>query len=244
MQAATGDAVCHIGAQLPVGRAGIHISATCPIAERVDLGIGEQRLQLLCGCIALAEDEPVSIQNVLTVRVVSLVDGAGDAGELPLLRCDTHSFEDAVVTAAEAITLVIREMRVLGDLCVVQCKVPGDAVDDAFNIYCGQERRGFRNNVTNVMAEQDFYGDARVGLLRIGKVDQSTGDAVCDFIRMGRIHFFIHSQLPFRARSRRSIVSSIGVAPVYSVAQFSFTIWYISIQSRFVWLIKFWLIAT
>jgi hypothetical protein len=130
-------------------------------------------------------------------------------------------------------------MYVLSDLGVVQREVPGDTVDDAFDVLSRQMRRGFRNNVTNMMAEQDFDGDARVGLLRIGKVDQSTGDAVCDFIRMGRIHFFIHSQLPFRARSSRSIVSSIGVTPVYSVAQFSFTIWYISIQSRLVWLIKF-----
>ena len=100
-------------------------------------------------------------------------------------------------------------------------------------------RRCLRNDVANMVTEQDFDCDARVRLLRISKVDQGSRDAVCDFIRMGRIHFFKHSQLPFRARSSRSIVSSIGVTPVYSVAQFSFTIWYISIQSRLVWLIKF-----
>ena len=135
-------------------------------------------------------------------------------------------------------------MCVLCDLGIIQGEVPGNTVGDAFDSLSGQMRGGLYDDVAHVMAEEDFHGDARVRLLRIGEVDQSTGDAVCDFIRMCRIYFFIHGQLPFRARSRRSIVSSIGVTPLYSVAQFSFTIWYISIQSRLVWLMKFWLIAT
>ena len=163
----------------------------------------------------------------------------GNVGELALFRCDTHSFEDTVITAAKTVTLIVGEMYILSDLGVIKCEVTGNAVDNAFDVLSGQMRRCLRNDVANMVTEQDFNCDARVRFLRIGKVDQGSGDAVCDFIRMGRIHFFIHSQLPFRARSNRSIVSSIGVTPVYSVAQFSFTIWYISIQSRLVWLIKF-----
>ena len=244
VQATARDAVRHIRAQLPVGRTGVHVRATRPVAQGIDLGLREQGLQLICGSIALTEDEPVAVQDVLSIRGLPIVDGAGDAGELLLLRCDTHSFEDAVVAAAETVTLVVGEMCVLCDLGIIQGEVPGNTVGDAFDSLSGQMRGGLYDDVAHVMAEEDFHGDARVRLLRIGEVDQSTGDAVCDFIRMCRIYFFIHGQLPFRARSRRSIVSSIGVTPLYSVAQFSFTIWYISIQSRLVWLMKFWLIAT
>ena len=42
MQATASDTVRHIRAQLPVGRAGIHICAARPIAQRIDLGIWEQ----------------------------------------------------------------------------------------------------------------------------------------------------------------------------------------------------------
>ena len=189
MQTAAGDTVRHIGAQLPVGRAGIHICAARPIAQRIDLGTGIQLPKLVRGSIALAEDEPVAVQNVLPVSGVSFVDGAGDAGELLLLRCDTHSFEDAVVAAAKTVTLVVGEMCILSDLGVIKREVTGDTVDDAFDVLSRQMRRCLRNDVTNMMTEQDFDCDARVGLLRIGKVDQGSGDAVCDFIRMGRIHF-------------------------------------------------------
>ena len=58
-----------------------------------------------CTLLAMLEleDEPVAVQNVLPVSWVSSVDGAGDAGELLLLRCNTHSFEDTVIAAAKTV---------------------------------------------------------------------------------------------------------------------------------------------
>lgn len=57
--------VGHIRAELAVVGTGVHIGFTCPAAERVDLSTGIQPSERIRRCIALAEDEPVAVQNVL-----------------------------------------------------------------------------------------------------------------------------------------------------------------------------------
>ena len=40
VEAAARHRIGHVAAQLPVGRAGVHIRAACPVAQRIDLGGG------------------------------------------------------------------------------------------------------------------------------------------------------------------------------------------------------------
>ena len=106
MQATAGYGVSHIAAELPVGRAGVHIGAAGPIAERIDLRVGICFGQFLCGNVALAEDQADAVQNVLSVRCVFLIYPAGNDRELFLLWRQRHTFEDAVVPTAKAHCLV------------------------------------------------------------------------------------------------------------------------------------------
>ena len=106
MQATTGHGVSHIAAELPVGRAGVHIRAAGPIAERIDLHAGIGFGQLLCGSVALAENQADAVQDVFPVRCVFLIYPAGNGRELFLFWRQRHTFENAVVSTAQALRLV------------------------------------------------------------------------------------------------------------------------------------------
>ena len=85
--------------------------------------------------------------------------------------------------------------------------------------------RSLSDDMAHAVTEQNLHRNLWIFFLSVGNVDQSAGDAVCHFVRVRRIYFFKHIYIPFRERSRRSITSSCGVAPVNSAEQFSFTIW-------------------
>ena len=77
----------------------------------------------------------------------------------------------------------------------------------------------------------DFTGHTGIAVLFQTFVQNGIGDQVTKFVRvssadtLGSFIRNVHNQSPFLAIRRRSITSSCGVAPPYSVAQFSFTIW-------------------
>ena len=107
MQTAARDGVCHVGTELSVGRSGIYIRAARPVTEGIDLGSGIEAFQFLCRSVALADDQPCLVNNVLSIRAVFLVDASGDGGEGFLLPCHRDAFEDAIVAAADTVLLVI-----------------------------------------------------------------------------------------------------------------------------------------
>ena len=136
MQASARNTVCHIAAELSVGRAGVHIDAACPVAERVDLRAGELILQVFGVRAALADDEPVTVENVFTIRGVSCEDFSCDLCQRTLLVCDGDASEDAVVAAAHGIRLISCENGILCDLMVVYDHVARDPRDCFQNIRC------------------------------------------------------------------------------------------------------------
>nr|DAK40850.1 MAG TPA: hypothetical protein [Caudoviricetes sp.] len=193
MQAAARHAVRHVAAQLTVGRAGIHIRAACPFAQRIDLRAG-----VLCGevsgrGVALADNQSVAVQNVLAVTGMFCIDGMGDGGELFLLLRQRHALEDAVVSAADALRLICSQMLILRYLAVVHDHAfTGDAGHGILYEGGRDMYGGFRNDVADAMPNEDFHGDTGISLYGIGVLHQRAGDAIRQLVGMGRIHFLDH----------------------------------------------------
>ena len=77
-------------------------------------------MQLLCGRIALAEDEPCFVNDVLPIRGICVIHTFGDLTENFLLLRDRHPFEDAVVAAADSFCLVIGKASVLRHFHIIR----------------------------------------------------------------------------------------------------------------------------
>ena len=76
----------------------------------------------------------------------------------------------------------------------------------------------------------DLTGAAGIAVMPQALVQNAVGDQVAQLVRVTAPHAFSrfifgHTHFPFRADSSRSITSSWGVAPPYSLEQFSLTIW-------------------
>ena len=96
-----------IGFPMPVVyRAGIHVRSAGPVADGVDLRPRKGVLQIFGGGAALADDEPVAVENVFSIAGVTLENAPGDTGQSQLLLRQRDAFEDAVVAAAETIGLI------------------------------------------------------------------------------------------------------------------------------------------
>ena len=175
--------------------------------------------------VALADDETVTVQDILAVTAVNPVKKYSDVLQLSLFLCDRHSFEDAVVTAAYSVFLVIRKVSVLQHFYIIYDKVPGDTANRRFHIFRREMYRCLRNDMAHAVTEQDFHGNPRVFFLPVCQINESARNSVRHFVRVGGVYFFKHIDIPFRERSRRSITSSCGVAPINSAEQFSLTIW-------------------
>ena len=154
-----------------------------------------------------------------------------DGGQRFLFLRQRHALEDSVVAAAQALRLVGGQMRILIHLAVVHDHTfTGDAGDGVLHECGGDMYRGLRNDMTDPVADQHLHRDAGIGLYGIGIVYQCTGDAVRDFVRVRRIHFFDHLCL-LLALNSFSMASSWGL-PSYAVVLFCFTTSNISYQSR------------
>ena len=145
--------------------------------------------------------------------------------ELFLLHGYGHSLEDAVIAAADSVCLVVGKVSVLRHFYIVHGEISGNAVNGSGDICLIQHNGGFRNDVAHTVADEDFHGNAGIFCFLVCQVNERTGNSVRHLIRVARIDFFKHSYRPFLARSKRSMTSSCGLAPVYSEVQFSRMIW-------------------
>ena len=64
VQAAAGDAVGHIAAELTIDSSGVHIGSARPVAQRVDCGLREMPGEGLPADVALTDDEVRPIEDV------------------------------------------------------------------------------------------------------------------------------------------------------------------------------------
>jgi len=79
VQTAAGDGVRHVGAELAVRRTSVHIGAARPVAQRVDFNIRVHGTEFVCRSVALADDEPVTVEDVLAVAWVCSKNASGNA---------------------------------------------------------------------------------------------------------------------------------------------------------------------
>ena len=152
---------------------------------------------MLCLGIALTENEPVTVQNVLPIIGIHGENVPCDLRELFLLLGHGHSLEDAVIAAADAVCLIFGKVTVLRHFHIVHGKVSGNAVNYGGHIYFVQLDGGFRNNVAHAVADEDFNSDAGIFCFLVCQVNERTGDSVCHLIRVARIYFFKHGVTPF-----------------------------------------------
>ena len=193
MQTAACDGIGHVAAQLAVGSPGVHIRAACPVAERIDLGMRIHFLEVLSPGVALAEDEPCAVQNVLPVIGISVIHTFGDLAEHFLLLGHRHSFEDTVVAAADSVHLIIGEVSVLRHFHIIRVQIPCDAMDNGLHFIPWNAYRCFRNDMADAVTDENLHGDPRIFIFSVRRIHQSAGDAVSHLVRVARIYFFKHS---------------------------------------------------
>lgn len=133
MKAAARHRIGHVAAQLAVGRPRVYIRAACPVAQGIDLGARIPFPQLCGRGIALAEDEPCFVNDVLPIRGISVIYTFGDLTECFLLLRDRNPFEDAVVPAEDSFRLVIGKTSVLRHFQIVRVQISCDAMDNGFH---------------------------------------------------------------------------------------------------------------
>ena len=92
----------------------------------------------------------------------------------------------------DAVDLVVGQMLVLRNLTVVHRQIPGDTGNSSLYLIGRKGHRGFGDNMTDAVANQDLDSDLRIILFLIRKVDKSTGDAVGHLVGMRRVYFFKH----------------------------------------------------
>ena len=152
---------------------------------------------MLCLGIALTEDEPVTVQNVLPVMGMHGENVPCDLRQLFLLLGHGHSFEDAIVTAADAVCLVIGKVTVLRHFRIVHGEISGNAVSGGNNLRLVQHDGGFHYDVAHTVADEDFNSDAGIFCFLVCQVDKRTGNPVRHLVRVARIYFFKHGVTPF-----------------------------------------------
>ena len=197
MQTAAGNGVCHIAAQLAVGRTGIHIRTARPISKGIDFGIGINLTQTLRAGVTLTEDESVTAQNVFAIIRIQLEDALRNFRQLFLFCGHMHSLEDAVIAAADSVCLVIGKVSVLRHFRIIYREVSGNAANRGGYIGFVQRSRSFRNDVTHTVTDENFNGNAGILGFFVCQIHQRTGDSVSNLVRMARIDFFKHGVTPF-----------------------------------------------
>ena len=141
----------------------------------------------------MADNEPVIIQNVLSVIWKKLIDEAGGVGQFILLGGDGDALENTVISTADLVLLILGEVAVLGHTGIVYIHLSGDAVYRSQDI-AGRDPHGrLGYDVAVAMADQHLNRDLRIILEGIRQVYDRAGDTVGYFVRVGRVHFFVHS---------------------------------------------------
>ena len=186
----------HITAQLTVCRTRIHIRAAGPVAQGIDLGAWIPFPQLGGRDIALAEDEPCSVNNVLPIRGISVIHTFCNLAEGFLLLRDRHPLEDTVVAAADSFCLVIGKVSVLRHFHIIQVQIPADTLHNGIHLIQRDVYGTLRNDVADAVADEDFHSDPGIFLFPIRRIHQSAGDTVRHLIRVARIYFLKHGFTP------------------------------------------------
>ena len=159
--------------------------------------IGIQLSERIRRRIALTENEPVAVQNVLPIIGIHGENVPRDLRQRFLFLGHGHSLEDAVIAAADTVCLVVGEETVLRHFHIVHGEISGNAVNGSGDTRLVQRNRSFRNDVAHTVADEDFNSDAGIFCFLVCQVNERTGNSVCHLIRVAGIYFFKHGVTPF-----------------------------------------------
>lgn len=116
-------------------------------------------------------------------------------------------------------------MSVLRHFHIIHFHIPGNTSRSCGDFLIRKMHGGLRDDMADTVTDENLHGNAGIAFFLICQVYERTGDSVSDLVRVRGVHFLKHHAFPFLAFSNRSITSSWGVAPPYSLEQFSLTIW-------------------
>ena len=108
-----------------------------------------------------------------------------------------HSPEDAVISAADAVCLVVGKVTVLRHFRIVHGEISGNAANGGGYIYFVQWSGSFRNDVAHTVTNKDFHRNVGICFFSVCQVNERTGNSVCHLIRVAGIYFFKHGVTPF-----------------------------------------------
>ena len=120
-----------------------------------------------------------------------------DLRQLFLLLGHGHSPEDAVISAADAVCLVVGKVTVLRHFHIVHGEISGNAVNGGGHIRLVQLDRGFRNDVAHTVTNKDFHRNVGICFFSVCQVNECPSDSVSHLVRVARIDFFKHGVTPF-----------------------------------------------
>ena len=184
MQTSAGNAVRHVTAQLPVGSSRVHVRTTCPVAQRVDLGIWILTPEFFRGGITLTDDQTLIIQNIFSVVAVLVIDLPGYPGKFLLLLRHRLSLKDPIVIASESLLLVLCKMRILRYFHIVDCYFACDALHCGFDLIQRQGNICLCNDMADPMTQKDLHRDTRIIFQFIRHVHDSSCNAITQLVRM------------------------------------------------------------
>ena len=61
------------------------------------------------------------------------------------------------------------------------------------DVVIGEDPGGLADDVTDAVTDEDFHCDSRISFFCVGKVNDRSGDSVCDLVGVGGGNFFKHS---------------------------------------------------
>ena len=133
---------------------GIHLGTACPVAQGIDFCFGVHGIDIIGICIALANDQPITAEDVLAVAEVFAIQRLCDTGQLPLFIGYGDTTENAIVTAAHLLHLVFGQDGILGNFMVGgENTVTRHSADDLANCFLIQLRGCLCDNVADAMAD-------------------------------------------------------------------------------------------
>lgn len=153
-------------------------------------------MQLLCGRIALTEDEPCFVNDVLPIRGICVIHTFGDLTEGFLLLRDRHPLEDAIVAAADSFCLVPGKASVLRHFHIIQVQIPADTLHNGIHLILRDVYRTLCDDVADTMADENLHGDPWIFFFSVRRIHQSAGNTVSHLVRVARIYFLKHDFTP------------------------------------------------
>ena len=114
-----------------------------------------------------------------------------------MLECQRHPFEHAIIAAAEAMLLIVREPLVLRHDTDIRTNRTRDSEYSSRYVRFGYIGCGFNNRVAHAVTYKNLYSDFGVGFHAIREINDCARDSVRHLIRVARTDFFDHRLFSF-----------------------------------------------